>query len=374
MYRALVHRGNRRLIGYSGGAFPQARLLRAAPPNVEIAMPHRSALGFASIIVIIGAVLFCAPRTLAQGKAWRIAWLDPSVSPTAAAPSRNLAAFQDALGKLGYTESRNYILDARFADTDQSRLPALAKELVDRGVDVIVTVGTPTVRAAKEATATIPIVMAGSSNPVERGLVSSLAHPGGNVTGVTSNPGPEFNAKALQLLKEAAPNISRVAVLVESFGVPLAERLGALPSAAEHLKLRLLPHDVADVKSGNEYGIILSKIIEERADALFVLPDFVNDKYWQLLTEFMSTSKIPSMCQQPRCIEQGGLLYYFTDWFELRRQAAVYVDKILRGTRPADLPVEEPSKFQLIVNLKTAEALGLTLPQTILGMADKVIE
>jgi len=227
-------------------------------------MPHRSALGFASIIVIIGA-LFCAPRTLAQGKAWRIAWLDLSSSPTAAAPSRDLAAFLEALGKLGYEEGRNYILDARFADTDQSRLPALAKELVDRGVDVIVTIGTPTVHAAKEATATIPIIMAGSGDPVGRRLVASLAHPGGNVTGVTSGPGPGFQAKELQLLKEAAPNISRVAILADSSGIPWEQRLDELTSAAKDLKLKLLPHDVHSVKTGVEYDFILSKIIEEKA-------------------------------------------------------------------------------------------------------------
>jgi putative ABC transport system substrate-binding protein len=152
-------------------------------------MLHKSALSFALILVVISALPLCAPGAVAQDKLWRIGFLDPSVPPITAAPSRNLEAFRQGLAGLGYSEGRSYIIEARFADTDLKRLPALAKELVDRGVDVIVTVGTPTVFAAKRATATIPIIMAGSNDPVGLGLVVSLAHPGGNVTGFAHNPG-----------------------------------------------------------------------------------------------------------------------------------------------------------------------------------------
>src|SRR5262245_60538106 len=241
----------------------------------------RSALSSISISVIVGTLMSFAPSAVAQDKVWHIGWLDPSVPPTATRPSQSLEAFRQALNRLGYAEGRNYVLDAQFADTDQSRLPALAKELVDRGVDVIVTVGTPTVFAAEKATATIPIIMAGSNDPVKRGLVAGLAHPGGNVTGFTHNPGPEFAGKALQLLKDAAPNISRIAILAESGVIPRHRepQFGGLLSAAESLELTLLFHDVHGVKSETEFDSILSKIVEERADALFVFPKFVNNKY-----------------------------------------------------------------------------------------------
>jgi putative tryptophan/tyrosine transport system substrate-binding protein len=175
-------------------------------------MTLRIALRF--VLIMIAASVSPASHAPAQDKIWRIGFLDLSRPPTTDRPSGNLEAFKRGLGELGYKEGRNYMVEARFADTDQSRLPALAKELADRSVDVIVTIGTPTVRAAKEATATIPIIMAGSQNPVENRFVTSLAHPDGNVTGLTHNPGPEFAGKALQLLQETAPQISRVAILV----------------------------------------------------------------------------------------------------------------------------------------------------------------
>jgi ABC-type uncharacterized transport system substrate-binding protein len=195
---------------------------------------------------------------------WRIGFLDPSVPPAAARPSRNLETFQQGLDGLGYSEGRNYIIEARFADTDRSRFPALAKEWVDRGADVIVTIGTPTVFAAKEATAVIPIIMAGSNDPVGLGLVASLARPGGNVTGFAHTPGREFSGKALQLLKDGAPNISRIAILADSEGFPLEQhyRFDGLLSAAKYHELTLLFHDVNGVKSETEFDSILSKIVE----------------------------------------------------------------------------------------------------------------
>jgi putative tryptophan/tyrosine transport system substrate-binding protein len=336
-------------------------------------MLHKSALGFALITVVISALPLCTPCAVAQDKLWRIGFLDLSVPPTAAAPSRALAAFQQGLDGLGYLEGRNYIIEARFADTDRSRLPALAKELVDRGVDVIVTVGTPTVSAAKEATAMVPIIMAGSNNPVGLGLVAGLAHPGGNVTGFTHTPGPEFAGKALQLLKDAAPNISRIAILAETV-FTWEVRLPGLSSAAKDLELTLLFHNVNGVKSQTDFNSILSKIVEERADALFVFPEFVNTKYEKAILDFASANRLPSMCQETSFVERGLPLYYYTDWSELRRRAAAYVDKIFKGAKPADLPVEQPSRFEFIVNMKTAEALGLTIPRSVLALADKVIE
>jgi putative ABC transport system substrate-binding protein len=204
------------------------------------------------ISLLNGAVVAWPLAASAQIKLWRIGWLDPS-SPS----DEDLEPFRKALSELGYVEHRNYVIESRFADTDWDRLPMLAKDLVDRGVDVIVTIRTPTVAAAKAATTTIPIVMAGSADPVEHGLVASLASPGGNVTGVTHSPGPEFAGKCLQPLKEVAPNISRVAVLWDSGALHEGISLDAQRGVACDIQLSLLPNDVKGVKSAEDFGSIL---------------------------------------------------------------------------------------------------------------------
>jgi putative ABC transport system substrate-binding protein len=302
-------------------------------------------------------------------------WLaHPLSAPEPGQPYETLDAFRNALSELGYVEHRNYIIESRFADTDWDRLPRLAKELVDRGVDVIVTIGTPPVAAAKAATTTIPIVLAGSADPVEHGLVASLASPGGNVTGVTHSPGPEFAGKCLELLKEAAPSISRVAVLWDSGGLHEGISLDAQQAVARDLHLMLLPNDVKGVKSAEDFGSILSTIGQEHADALFIFPNFVNDKHGHAIVDFATEHRLPSMFQDDWIVKKGALLSYYTDWLNLRRRAATYVDKILKGASPADLPVEQPTKFELVINLKTAKTLGLTIPPSIMVRATEVIE
>jgi len=331
-------------------------------------------LRFALILVALS--VSPAPHALAQDKPWRIGFLSGGLPPVPDKPG-DLAAFRQGLDGLGYQEGRDYVIEGQFADTDASRLPALAKELVERRVDVIVTIGTPAVRAAKEATTTIPIIMAGGNDPVGNGLIASLARPGGNVTGVAHNPGPEITGKGLQLLKEAAPHISRVAVLAagvgpESYHFP---SLNVLRVVAGELNVTLLVHDVTKVRSAGDFNAILSAIMEERADAVFVFPDFQNRKYKDTLFDFLSTKhRVPSMFQHVDLVEEGGLLGYYTDFFELRRKSASYVDKIFKGASAANLPVEEPSRFVFIVNLRTAKMLGLMLPQAILIFADKIIE
>ena len=337
-------------------------------------MTFRPVVGIVIGLIIIVLQPLFAPCAQAQEKLWRIGWLDPSPAPTPAKPGCCLPIFRKALSELGYVEGRNYVIEGRFADTDFDRLPRLAKELVDGGVDIIVTIGTPAVAPAKNATSTIPIVMAGSADPVELGLVASLAHPGGNVTGVTHNPGPEFASKSLELLKEVAPNISHVAVLWDSRALVEGRWLNVQRAVAPDMQLVLLPHDLKGVRSAEDFGSILSAISEERDDALLAFTDFVNDKYKQALVGFVTAHRLPSMFQDNYFVEDGGLISYYTDWNSLRRRAAVYVDKILKGTKPADLPVEQPTKFELWVNLKTATALGLTVPPSILTRADKVIE
>jgi putative ABC transport system substrate-binding protein len=216
--------------------------------------------------------------------------------------------------------------------------------------------------------------MAGSESPVEAGLIASFAHPGGNVTGLTHSPGPGIVSKALQLLKEAAPNISRIAVLGASDGSSSSKWISDFSVAKRALNVTFLPHNVIGVGSTADFNAILSKIKEEHADAVFVFAEFENIKYRNEILNLLSENRLPSMFQGTDFVRDGGLLSYYADFQELRRQAAGYVDKILKGAKPADLPVEQPTKFALTINLKTAKELGLTMPQLLLAQADEVVE
>jgi putative ABC transport system substrate-binding protein len=315
-----------------------------------------------------------AAKAQQQGRVVRIGWLDPSPTPTAVTPSRALTAFGQRLKELGWVEGRNVVIESRFADTYWDRLPGLAQDLVARGVDVIVTIGTATVMVAKKATTTIPIVMAGAGEPLELGLVPSLAHPGGNVTGVAHNPGPEFAGKSLELLKDAAPKISRVAVLWDSAALHENPSLEGQRAAARMLGLSLLIHDIAEAHSGVAFAAVLSAVKSEGAEAMFVYPNFIAAKHARAILTFLAAHRLPSMFQDAWFVEQGALFSYYANWISLRRRAAEYVDKILKGAKPGDLPVEQPTKFELVVNLKTAKALGLTIPPSVLARADEVIE
>jgi putative ABC transport system substrate-binding protein len=275
---------------------------------------------------------------------------------------------------LGHVESRDFVIESRFADTYWDRLPGQAQDLVRHGVDVIVTIGTPTVMVAKKATTTIPIVMAGAGEPLELGLVSSLAHPGGNVTGVAHNPGPEFAGKSLELLKDAEPGLSRVAILWDSGALHEVPSLEGQREAARRLGLSLLIHDVTNAHSEAAFARVLSEVKSESPEAVFVYPNFIAAKHARAILAFLSAYRLPSMFQEAWFVEQGALFAYYADWIELRRHAAEYVDKILKGAKPGDLSVEQPQRFELVVNLKTAKALGLAIPPSILIRADKIIE
>lgn len=327
-------------------------------------------------IILVGgsAAAASAPAALAQEKVWRLGWLTPDPSPAAGGSNVDLDTFKKALAELGYVEGRNYVIESRFADTDNNRLPALAKELVARPVDIIVTIGTPTVAAAKSASATIPIVMAGSADPVEHGFVESLRHPGGNITGVVHSPGPEFAGKCLELLKEVAPTIAHTGILWDSSTLHEGLSLDVQRAGAAKLGLTLLPHDLKDVRSAEDFTAVLSDLRQEGADSLFVFPNFVAGKYDTAITTFAATNRLPAMYQDTDYIDVGGLISYYTNWLSLRRRAAVYVDKIIKGAKPADLPVEEPTTFELVVNLKAAKALGLTIPLSVLSRAGQVID
>jgi putative ABC transport system substrate-binding protein len=333
---------------------------------------------FALLALTVSASAPPAPWALASDKIWHIGFLDLNRPPTPDWPSLNLRSFQRGLNELGYEEGRNYVIEARFADTDSSRLPSLAKELVDSGVDVIVTIGNSAVRAAKQATTTIPIVMAGANDPVGNGFVTSLAHPGGNVTGLTRVPVDSgMMGKGLQIFKQLVPNTSRLAIL------GLDNPTFGLKAAAEKLDVVLLEHDVSGVESANDFDAILDKIVHERPDAVFVTGDFVNAKYQYVLQDFIWKNRLPSMFEETQWVKPPpvglpmrpeGLFSYFTDIFEVRRRAAFFVNKIFKGAKPADLPVEQPTRFKLVINLKTAKALGLAVPESLLTQADEVIE
>jgi putative ABC transport system substrate-binding protein len=318
--------------------------------------------------------LLVTPLLYAQRaeRVYRIGWLDLGAPPSTTSTPGGLEAFRRGLGELGWTEGRNIVIETRYADDDSVRLAVVAAELVASRVDVIVTISTPAALAAKKATALIPIVMAGSSNPVELGLVKSLARPGENVTGVTNNPGPGFTLKLLQLLKEAAPKISRVALLWG--GTSVRGEAGVLSNAqaaAPALGITVLS---AEARQPNEIPGALAAILQEQPDGLYVLPSSTNTRQLKLILDFALANRLPAIYMDARWVSPGGLMSYGTDWLELRRHTAIYVDKILRGAKPADLPVEQPTKFELVINLKTAKALGLTIPQSLLLRADEVIQ
>jgi putative ABC transport system substrate-binding protein len=263
-------------------------------------------------------------------------------------------------------------IETRYADDDSARLAVVTAELVALKVDVIVTITTPAAIAAKNATQSIPIVMAGSSSPVELGLVESLARPGHNVTGVTNNPGGGFNQKVLQLFKEAVPNVSRVALLwagADARGE--SGFLTELRAAGAALGITVLS---AEAREPNQVPVALAAVLQQRPDGLFVTPNSVNTGQRKLIVDFALAKQLPAIFVDSRWVTSGGLMSYGIDWLELRRHTAIYVDKILRGVRPADLPVEQPTKFELVINLKTAKSLGLTIPQTLLVRADEVIQ
>ena len=277
-------------------------------------------------------------------------------------------AFRDRLASLGYVEGQNLSLELRFTEGRSEQLPVLAAELVRLKVDVIVTITTPAALAAKAATATIPIVMAGSADPVGLGLIASLARPGGNVTGVTNSPGGGFIAKQLQLLKEAAPRIVRVAVLMTSFPFEVSS-LEAMQAASAAIGVTLVAFKVESAAA-----IDLDALGKLRVDALYVFPNAINIRHQMAILGFAAENRLPAMYGDRGAVEAGGLMSYWTDWLALRRHAADYVDRILKGAAPADLPVEDPTRYELVINLKAAKALGITIPRSLLLRADEVIE
>jgi putative tryptophan/tyrosine transport system substrate-binding protein len=280
-------------------------------------------------------------------------------------------AFRQGLREHGWLEGQNIVIVSRLADGRAERFPGLAAELVDLGVDVIVTSsGEPAIRAAKGATATIPIVMAISADPVETGLVTSLARPGGNVTGL-SILAPQVAGKRLELLREAIPRASHVAVLWNAGYPGKAVEFAETERAARVLGVRLL--SVA-VREANDFPGVFSAIARASPDGLITLSDPLTSSKAKLIADFAARSRLPMMSEVSTFVTAGGLMTYGPSTVDMVRRAAVYVDKILKGAKPADLPVEQPTKFDLVINLKTARALGLTIPPSLQLRADRTID
>src|SRR6266540_5883991 len=300
-------------------------------------------------------------------KITRIGYLDAvSLSVNAA----RVEVFRQSLRKLGYVEGKNIFIEWRSADGKLDRLPALAAELIHLKVDIIVTGGRSATRAAKEATSTIPIVMTQDADPVGSGFVASLARPGGNITGL-STLAPEISGKRLELLKEIVPRLSRVAVLGTSTQPGNAQQLKETELAAGAFGVKL---QYLDVPSSKDIEIAFRAASKGRPEAVLVLASPVVVSQRTQITEIAVKSRRPAIYPSPEFVEAGGLMSYGVSWTDLYRRAATYVDKVLKGTKPADLPVEQPTKFELIINLKAAKQIGLTIPPNVLARADKVIK
>jgi putative ABC transport system substrate-binding protein len=278
--------------------------------------------------------------------------------------------FRHGLRDLGYVEVRNLSMEWRWSEGKPDRFPVLAKELVALRPDVIVASGTQAVRAAMEATSAIPIVMTTSSYPEKIGLVKSLSRPGGNVTGL-SNVGPELSGKKLELLKEIAPKVSRVAVLWNPASTVEPLALQELMTAAPAVSVEI---QSVEVRSPDAFSAAFAAVSSSRVHAMLALGNPINFKGRQLIADFALRNRLPSIYDERLFVDAGGLMSYAPSFTDSFRRAATYVDKILKGANPADLPIEQPTKFELVINLKTAKALGLTIPQSLLLRADQVIE
>jgi putative ABC transport system substrate-binding protein len=328
------------------------------------------ALGF---IVTLALSLLVAPvHSPGQqpSKVYRIGVLtnapptDPEIRPL-------WGAFAEELRERGYIEGQHFVIERRWTEGRVERSPSVAAELVGLKVDLIVAVGNVNVLAAKQATSAIPIVMVYVSNPVEGGLVASLARPGGNVTGVTFVAGPEIVGKHLELLKEAVPNLSRVAVLSNPASALYASYLRETRAAGRALRVTLQFYEVRDP---NELKGAFTAMTKARAGGLLVLPHPFTFAMAKRIADLAAKSRLPAVFAFRESVEAGGLMAYGANAPDMFRRAATYVDKIFKGAKPGDLPVEQPTKFELIINLKAAKALGLTIPQSILLRADEVIQ
>jgi len=321
------------------------------------------------LCIALSAMLFalCSSADAQQtGKIFRIGFLDGS---TASGMAVLVDAFRQELSKLGWIEGKNIAFEYRFAEQKRERLPELAADLVRLNVDLIVTTGEPPALAAKKATTTIPIVIANTADPVGEGLVASLARPGGNITGL-SNLGPELNSKRLEVLKDAIPKLARVGLL-RSGGIA-SPQLKEIRPAALALKIKLEEIDAQPDAKGFEAAFQTAK--QKHVDAIMTITSRQFFAERKRIVELALKYRLPAIYFQKEFVDEGGLMSYGADYEDLFRKAAHYVDKILKGTKPADLPVQQATKFEFVINLKAAKQIGLTIPGRVLERANKVIK
>jgi len=325
-------------------------------------------VGWFSILVATLVLVFGVAAEAEQtAKLPRIGYLSGT---SYSANSARVDAFKQGLRELGYVEGKTIIVEWRYAEGKLDRLPALATELVRLKVDVIVASAPPPTRAAKQATASIPIVMAYDDDPVGNGFVGSLARPGGNITGLATLA-PELSGKQLELLKEIVPKLSRVAVIGNATrpGSPQALKEVNLAGDAVGVQLQYL-----EIQNPKDIEIAFRAASQEHAEAVLVLTTPVLISRRKQVAELAVKDRLPTIYGRPEYVEDGGLLSYATSFTDLSRRAATYVDKILKGAKPAELPVEQPTKFELIINLKAAKQIGVTIPSNVLARADRVIK
>jgi ABC-type uncharacterized transport system substrate-binding protein len=317
------------------------------------------------VAILLPSFLAIAQPTVAQppGKIHRVAVLGNENNPP-------WEGFRRGLRELGYVDGQNVTIEWRWSEGKPDRLPGLAIEAVSLKPDVIVASGTQAIRAAKRATSAIPIVMTTSSYPDKIGLVDSLSRPGGNVTGL-SNVGPELSGKKLELLKEIAPKASRVAVVFNPASEVEPLVVQELSAMAPALSLEI---ESVEVRSPDDFSAAFAALSPSRLHALLALGNPINFRGRRLIADFAVKNRLPSIYDERLFVEAGGLLSYAPSFIDAFHRAATYVDKVLKGQKPADLPIEQPTKFELVINLKTAKALGLSIPPSLLLRADQVIE
>jgi putative tryptophan/tyrosine transport system substrate-binding protein len=323
-----------------------------------------------SFVVIITLIVLTAAFTADAQQRTKVPVIGYLNTASLSANAARIEALRQGLRELGYVEGKNLIIEWRSAEGKLDRLPALAAELARLKVDVIVTAGASDTRAAKEATNTIPIVMTQDTDPVASGYVASLARPGGNITGL-STLASEISGKRIELLNEIIPKLSRVAVLGTSTRPGNTQSLKEVELPAGGFKVQVQYLDILDVK---DIETAFRAATKARAEAILVLqsPVFISRR--TQMVDLAAKNRLPAIYPQTEYTEAGGLIYYGTNNAELSRRAATYVDKILKGAKPADLPVEQPIKFELVINLKAAKQIGLTIPERVLARADKVIK
>jgi len=318
-------------------------------------------------IALIGGTAAAWPLAARAQSAYRIGVLETT---SAALNAANFDALRQGLRQHGYIEGQNLVIEYRSADGRAERFPDLAAELVRLNVDLIVTRGTPAIFAAKNATKTIPVVMAASGDPLGAGVVAGLARPGGNVTGLSAFV-TELQAKRLELLREMVPRIDRIAALLNMSSPAEPPQWEETKAAARTLAIE---PQLLDVRKPEDLGRAFETAIRQRADALVVGMNVLTQANRRPIADLATKHRLPAIYASREFVDAGGLVVLGVSYPDLYRRAATYVDKILKGAKPADLPIEQPTKFELIINLKTAKALGLEIPPTVLARADEVIE